>query len=381
MAWELIKKWCSIGTKTALPQSQDGVIPNRASYDEGFPAICSDDPNLGGLPPRREDMNEILYLTSANLTELQSGNYPTFNADVSTFLGGYPLDAVLWCASQKYFVRSTKASNTDNFVTTPSFLGTSWVRLVDTIARTPFCINSGNVDTNGNGDLLSATGNILSFKVGGSYPSIIGTTADGVTFTFATLGTLDFGSDADGTYNVFIDNLGNLTKYKNTIYRQKKYPTAPVTNDIFLNTSIEVLQSYKYGGSTYTLTAETPVGQVIKTSGVISSVTTFAYNYNGYNINRYSFGLLGADLTAGVTKAYSGFTAESDGWIYCEGYSDSGYVRAYVNGVYTTIADSTGAKVYVSSWIYVTKGDICSMGNTPGSAITSFIFYPIKGAI
>lgn len=125
MAYEYIKgKFAASGDKSDIPQEQSLTNLNYASYDNGFPAICSEAKDAGGLPPHRADLNEALYLSLGNLYEFQSGNYPTF---LTANTAGYPTGAILYCAAEGRFVKSTKDANTDNFITTPSYIGTSWV--------------------------------------------------------------------------------------------------------------------------------------------------------------------------------------------------------------------------------------------------------------
>lgn len=258
-----------------------------------------------------------------------------------------------------------------------------------TVAYTPFAVNSGNVDTNGLGDILYYTGGsgTLKFKVGGTLPtydSIIATSAQGVTFTLTQILDLDVSTYDDGTYTVCVKKNQTVAEIKGTLYSQLTTP-AGLNNDLWLNTSVEKLKCYeKIAGSWNNEYEGVPVGTFTVASGVITAVTTFAYNYNGYNINRYSFGLLGADLTAGVTKAYSGFTAESDGWVYYEGLSQQpGAIIVYKNS--TIVGYVRGilgsGTIEVGNTVYIEKGATCSMESTPGAALTKFIFYPIKGAI
>lgn len=249
---------------------------------------------------------------------------------------------------------------------------------------TPFTVNSGNLDANGDGEILSfevGTPETLNFKVGTPYANLVATRADSITFTLTEISDISVASLTNGTYTICVLKDVIIAEVCGTVFRQKIAPVTAQQDDIWLDTSTELIKSYKYDTGVFVAYDGVPIGTVTVNTGVCTAVETFAYNYNGYNINRYSFGLLAPDLTAGVTKDYSGFTAESDGWIQCEGYSDSGYVRVYVNGDYTTIVDSTGAKVYGSNWRYVAKGDVCSMANSAGAAMTRFIFYKYRGAI
>lgn len=89
---------------------------------------------------------------SVNFTSEQKGVNPTTAAGLTT----------------KQFVEDLMIANKPNLLT-------------------PFAINSGNVDAAGNADLLCYSGANLSFKIGGSYPSLTLTYANKATETLASL--------------------------------------------------------------------------------------------------------------------------------------------------------------------------------------------------
>lgn len=80
-------------------QGAKNIIPNTgndvASIAQGFPAIFSKPILEGGKYVQRKDINGILYLITKFLTYLQNGGVMTFDASVSSLIGGYPTDAVL----------------------------------------------------------------------------------------------------------------------------------------------------------------------------------------------------------------------------------------------------------------------------------------------
>lgn len=121
----LAQPFCASGDKNSIPNSATGT--NLASLQEGFPEITGKPLNDGGIPPERKDFNGVLNLDSQFYYAFQNGWRPTFDADVSTAIGGYALGAVLWYPDGNYFVKSLKANNTDNFVSDPSKIdGVSW---------------------------------------------------------------------------------------------------------------------------------------------------------------------------------------------------------------------------------------------------------------
>jgi len=68
--------------------------------------------------------------------------------------------------------------------------------------RTKFCSNSGNVNDNGEADLLSASSNEISFKVGGDYAPLIATTAASRTITFENIPPYLIDDVKDGFYTI-----------------------------------------------------------------------------------------------------------------------------------------------------------------------------------
>lgn len=100
-------------------------------HSRGFSADYDDAEKNGGQPPEGKDFNGILNLVSQFYFFTQNGGTYTFNQSVSDAIGGYPEGARLWyvdsSTGEASLLRSTKGNNTDNFVTNPEVIGTSWV--------------------------------------------------------------------------------------------------------------------------------------------------------------------------------------------------------------------------------------------------------------
>ena len=116
------------GEKNTIPDAPTGSF--LASIQEGFPPMMPK--KNGGLPPEGKDFNGILNLVSQFYFFTQNGGTYTFNQSVSDAIGGYPENALLWYYPDENnvtakWLRSTKANNTDNFITNPEVIGTSWV--------------------------------------------------------------------------------------------------------------------------------------------------------------------------------------------------------------------------------------------------------------
>nr|DAJ86641.1 MAG TPA: tail fiber protein [Caudoviricetes sp.] len=117
------------GEKNTIPEEPTGSF--LASIQQGFPPITMMPKKNGGQPPEGKDFNGILNLVSQFYFFTQNGGTYTFNQSVSDAIGGYPEGARLWyvdsSTGEASLLRSTKGNNTDNFVTNPEVIGTSWV--------------------------------------------------------------------------------------------------------------------------------------------------------------------------------------------------------------------------------------------------------------
>lgn len=135
----LLKPFADEGDKNTLPDVNTDVSnPQKADLTNGFPEITSLKPSEGGLPPERKDFNGLGYLTTVYDHFYQCGGTFTYNTTIANAIGGYPNGARLWYkdGNKSMIVRSTKDDNKDNFVSNPSFIGTSWV--VDTVTTDTF---------------------------------------------------------------------------------------------------------------------------------------------------------------------------------------------------------------------------------------------------
>lgn len=123
------------GDKNIIPATNN-PSSGDASQNLGFPPITGEDINAGGIPPTRQDFNGLGYMTSSHSFYNQNGSFYTFSPEVSAAIGGYPNGAILWYLSDAgvRLLQSTKDDNTDNFISNPSVIGTSWVEAIPTVA-------------------------------------------------------------------------------------------------------------------------------------------------------------------------------------------------------------------------------------------------------
>lgn len=111
------------GTKNTIPvASQIGVTPGLASFTDGFPPLTMTPLAAGGVPPRGQDFNGILYFLSAATRWQQAGGSYSFDPTFAAAIGGYPKGAVLLAADGQGFWISTTDSNTAN----PDTGGAGW---------------------------------------------------------------------------------------------------------------------------------------------------------------------------------------------------------------------------------------------------------------
>lgn len=181
------------GDKNTIPASATGT--GNASLAEGFPPITQTPIEDGGIPPSRKDFNGILNLATRLQYFLQQGGYFTFDTTVATLLGGYPENAVLYYLKSDgslHLLKSAKANNTDNFITTPSVIGTSWI------------------------DVTPGAGNVVYYSPDGDTGNSLLQNEDGTTIVVSGK-SLPNDIDITGFINAPIARLDNLRILQKTI--------------------------------------------------------------------------------------------------------------------------------------------------------------------
>ena len=109
-------------------------IPNttttlgRASLSQGFPTETSLPLAQGGVPPKREDFNGILYLLSTFAMYQQSGGVITYDARVD-----YAPPAIVFYGSDLWWCK--KANGASSTVVTPGTNTTYWIKLKDYLSN------------------------------------------------------------------------------------------------------------------------------------------------------------------------------------------------------------------------------------------------------
>lgn len=245
--------------------------------------------------------------------------------------------------------------------------GTSWDAMTGVTPQpvtqstyTPFAINSGNVDSFGNGDILeidSETSGKLNFKVGGSYISLTATTASGSNFVLSSIASLAMVTFNDGVYNIFVNSSGTILALQNTITRGKVFPSAPANGDVHFDTSQELLTASKYNtsSSSWQVFLSVFIGQTTITSGVITAVKTTTYNYNGYHVNKKNDVVI-VDKYSNGTEWYKvwsdGYIEQGGVGIITEGYGVITLLKPFTTENYNIIATQTFRSDIVPSFNY-----------------------------
>ncbi len=106
-----------------LPTTPSG--DNTASYESGFPPITMILKSAGGLPPKGQDMNQILYELSALGRWSSAGALNTYDSSFASGIGGYPSGSVLISNDGNTIYVNTVDSNS----TDPNASGAGWKTL------------------------------------------------------------------------------------------------------------------------------------------------------------------------------------------------------------------------------------------------------------
>lgn len=127
-----------------LPTTPSG--DNTASYESGFPPITMILKSAGGLPPKGQDMNQILFELSALGRWSSTGALNTYDSAFATAIGGYPAGSFVLGDDLKTVYRCTVDGNTGN----PNSITTGWSKVASDIADI-LSLGSAAYRTVGNG--------------------------------------------------------------------------------------------------------------------------------------------------------------------------------------------------------------------------------------
>ncbi|EKD9930511.1 phage tail protein [Escherichia coli] len=128
---------------------------NTASYEQGFPPITMIPKTAGGLPPKGQDMNQILFELSALARWFSTGALNAYDAEFATAIDGYPKGSLLVGNDGSTMYMCESDGNTAD----PNTGGTGWFNLTAAIKAGSDCVRrSGDTMT---GELKIGTVNAL----------------------------------------------------------------------------------------------------------------------------------------------------------------------------------------------------------------------------
>ncbi|MEX5413423.1 hypothetical protein [Atlantibacter hermannii] len=120
--------FAATGARQNIPiGSQIGIAGGRASYTDGFPPLTRTPVVAGGIPPFGTDFNGILNEITDAIRWGQSGGGYNFNADFSTYIGGYPAGSLVMNSTHDGYWLNTVDNNTNNPESSNAAQLTGWI--------------------------------------------------------------------------------------------------------------------------------------------------------------------------------------------------------------------------------------------------------------
>lgn len=109
--------------------SQIGITPGAASFNDGFPPSTMTAPNAGGVPPKGQEFNGILKMITAHLAALNAGQLYAYDADLAIAMSGYQKGAIVVSTSGiGFWINDVDGNSNDPDVIAPASSG--WEPLV-----------------------------------------------------------------------------------------------------------------------------------------------------------------------------------------------------------------------------------------------------------
>lgn len=122
----LAQAFANNGAKATIPNTT--TTAGRASLSQGFPTETSMPLAQGGVPPKREDFNGILYTLSSYAMFQQAGGKFTYDARVD-----YTPPAIIFYGSDLWWC--VQANGASTLVVTPGTNTSYWIKLKDYLAN------------------------------------------------------------------------------------------------------------------------------------------------------------------------------------------------------------------------------------------------------
>nr|DAU58062.1 MAG TPA: tail fiber protein [Caudoviricetes sp.] len=169
---------------------------NTASYDLGFPPITMTLKSAGGLPPKGQDMNQILYELSALSRWSSTNAINRYDATFSTSIGGYPQDALVLGDDGITVWRSSSNNNTNN----PNSVTTGWVKVADDISSILQLGTASKRDVGVGANQIPDISYFTKSTAGGA--AVIFTLPGGMIIQCGNIGPLSAGASVTVTYPI-----------------------------------------------------------------------------------------------------------------------------------------------------------------------------------
>lgn len=157
-------------------------------------------------------------------------------------------------------------------------------------SKSLFCANKGNVDSEGDADLLTIDNlvpNQIVFKVStddGDFTPLYLTNVFGTSVIKTTSSSINMNDKVDGLYIVYAKIDGEPYATISTLTKSKKKPEMEA-GDVWLDISGNPIVAKTYNGISYSDFKDIPIGEAVIEDGVLVSVKTYPYNQNGFDIN------------------------------------------------------------------------------------------------
>lgn len=154
------------GLRESLPNTTPAG-DNTASYNLGFPPITMTLKSSGGLPPKGQDMNQILYELSSLSRWASAGAFNKYDSTFATAVGGYPKQSIIASDDGSTLFISTIDDNLNN----PNAVATGWISFSNIISKA-----NGAMQKAQNGADISNTGlfqSNLGFYFSGTNTSFV----------------------------------------------------------------------------------------------------------------------------------------------------------------------------------------------------------------
>ena len=213
-------------------------------------------------------------------------------------------------------------------------------------------------------------------------PCII-TTVDNRTKIFESSSNLSIANINDGDYLILKDyETGNLSLVSEDNFKIGKTESLnPLNGDFWFDISTvpASLKVYNNTENDWIINNDLVyIGNCTIQNGIVVSLINREFNNSGYNVQKYIdynkiFEGVTPDLSKGINKSTSGFTADEDGWVCLVLYAGVSGDSVYIDNAMVAYRLGNGYAA-ISVFIPILKGQTLTATTT----LDTCIFYPLK---